>query len=204
TATVTTDLYQARNTLSHRIPGPISYAIIKLSYGSMKDGDRAGLALLRDVSAWVGVRRDSGAYTMAMVSGLTMDSNWNTNGTGSVVASTPISGGTIWLRATADIRPSGPHTVSFWYSTDGNIFSPFGSSFVMTNAWQFFMGYRFGIFNYATSALGGQVTVGSFQLYYGCIVAFYGQCGGQGYAGCTTCASGSTCTYLNDYHSQCL
>ena len=34
----------------------------------------------------------------------------------------------------------------------------------MNNAWQFFMGYRFGIFNYATQSLGGSVGVASFQL----------------------------------------
>jgi xyloglucan-specific exo-beta-1,4-glucanase len=34
--------------------------------------------------------------------------------------------------------------------------------------------------------------------------AEYGQCGGIGFTGCTTCASGSTCTYSNAYYSQCL
>jgi len=38
----------------------------------------------------------------------------------------------------------------------------------------------------------------------GCTVAKYGQCGGTGYTGCTTCASGSTCTKSNDFYSQCL
>lgn len=32
----------------------------------------------------------------------------------------------------------------------------------------------------------------------------YGQCGGQGWSGATTCAAGSVCTYSNDYYSQCL
>ncbi|KAG8984630.1 Exoglucanase 1 [Tulasnella sp. JGI-2019a] len=32
----------------------------------------------------------------------------------------------------------------------------------------------------------------------------YGQCGGIGYSGPTTCASGTTCKYGNDYYSQCL
>ncbi|KAH8820387.1 RlpA-like double-psi beta-barrel-protein domain-containing protein-containing protein [Xylogone sp. PMI_703] len=32
----------------------------------------------------------------------------------------------------------------------------------------------------------------------------YGQCGGQGYTGPTVCASGSTCTYSNQWYSQCL
>ncbi|KAJ8508423.1 hypothetical protein ONZ45_g9304 [Pleurotus djamor] len=34
-------------------------------------------------------------------------------------------------------------------------------------------------------------------------VALYGQCGGIGYSGPTTCVAGATCTVLNDYYSQC-
>ncbi|KAI1823486.1 hypothetical protein F4861DRAFT_316132 [Xylaria intraflava] len=32
----------------------------------------------------------------------------------------------------------------------------------------------------------------------------YAQCGGIGWTGCTTCASGTTCQMLNDYYYQCL
>ncbi|KAG8945494.1 hypothetical protein FRC04_000779 [Tulasnella sp. 424] len=35
-------------------------------------------------------------------------------------------------------------------------------------------------------------------------VAAYGQCGGLTYTGATTCVSGYTCTYSNDYYSQCV
>jgi len=35
-------------------------------------------------------------------------------------------------------------------------------------------------------------------------VAQYGQCGGIGYTGATTCASPYTCAVVNDYYSQCL
>jgi len=35
-------------------------------------------------------------------------------------------------------------------------------------------------------------------------VAHWGQCGGIGYSGSTTCASPYTCTYVNAYYSQCL
>ena len=38
----------------------------------------------------------------------------------------------------------------------------------------------------------------------GCSTAKYGQCGGQGFTGCTTCASGSTCKVSNQWYSQCL
>ncbi|KAI0805595.1 cutinase-domain-containing protein [Xylaria sp. FL0064] len=38
----------------------------------------------------------------------------------------------------------------------------------------------------------------------GCSVAKWGQCGGTGFTGCTTCASGSTCQAQSQYYSQCL
>ncbi|KAI1343287.1 glycoside hydrolase family 10 protein [Xylariaceae sp. FL0016] len=38
----------------------------------------------------------------------------------------------------------------------------------------------------------------------GCQSAKFGQCGGSGWTGCTTCVSGSACTYSNDWYSQCL
>jgi len=37
-----------------------------------------------------------------------------------------------------------------------------------------------------------------------CGTAKYGQCGGIGFSGCASCASGSTCNKINDYYSQCV
>ncbi|MFG1694239.1 RICIN domain-containing protein [Nonomuraea sp. NPDC049309] len=164
TATVTDDLYNARNTLTHRIQGPASTATIELDYSQMADGDRAGLAMLRDQSAWIGVKRDNGATRVVMTDGLTMDGSWQTTGTGYEVASAPVSGGRIWLRVSADVRPGSGRQASFSYSTDGSTFVSLGRAFTLNNAWQFFMGYRFGIFNYATRSLGGEVTVRRFDL----------------------------------------
>ncbi|WP_405564261.1 glycoside hydrolase 43 family protein [Streptomyces phaeochromogenes] len=164
TATVTNDLYWARNTLTHRIQGPTSTATIQLDHSAMRDGDRAGLALLRDSSAWIGVRRDGGATRVVMVNGLTMDSSWNTTGTGTEVASAGVSGTRVWLRANADIRPGAARPGTFSYSTDGTNFVRLGPAFTMGNSWQFFMGYRFALFNYATQALGGSVRVERFEL----------------------------------------
>jgi beta-xylosidase len=164
TATVTNDLYNARNTLTHRIQGPSSTATIELDHSTMRDGDRAGLAMLRDSSAWIGVRRDNGVTRVSMTNGLSMDGSWNTTGTGTEAASAAVSGGRIWLRATADIRPGSGRQATFSYSTDGVTFTRLGPGFTLGNSWQFFMGYRFGIFNYATSSLGGEVTVRRFDL----------------------------------------
>lgn len=38
----------------------------------------------------------------------------------------------------------------------------------------------------------------------GPVVAKYGQCGGNGWTGSSTCISGTTCTRANDFYSQCL
>ncbi|WP_255945595.1 glycoside hydrolase family 43 protein [Streptomyces odontomachi] len=164
TATVTGDLYQARNTLTHRIQGPTSTATITLDPSAMRDGDRAGLALLRDSSAWIGIKRDNGATRVVMVDGLTMDSNWNTTGTGTERASAGVSGDRIWLRAHADVHPGAPRPATFSYSTDGTTFTTLGPTFTMGNNWPFFMGYRYAMFNHATQALGGSVKVERFEL----------------------------------------
>ncbi|WP_181786767.1 glycoside hydrolase family 43 protein [Streptomyces phytophilus] len=163
-ATVTGDLYSARNTLTHRIQGPTSTATIELDCSAMADGDRAGLAVLRDASAWIGLKRDGGTTRVVMVDGLTMDGNWNTTGTGTERASASFAGSRIWLRSQADIRPGSGRQAQFSYSTDGSGFSPLGPSFTLNNAWQFFMGYRYAIFNHATRALGGSVRVARFEL----------------------------------------
>ncbi|MEV4711759.1 RICIN domain-containing protein [Micromonospora sp. NPDC049374] len=164
TATVTNDLYRARNTITHRIQGPTSTGTVEIDYSTMRDGDRAGLAMLRDVSAWIGVRRDNGATRVVMTNGLNMNSNWDTSSTGSEIASAAVSGGRIWLRANADIRPGTGRQARFSYSTDGVTFVPLGNALTLNNNWTFFMGYRFAVFNYATQALGGAVTVRRFEL----------------------------------------
>ena len=105
----------------------------------------------------MGILRDGGATRVAMVDGLTMSATWATTGTGDVVASAPFTGSKIWLRASADIRPGASRKGRFAYSTDGVTFLPIGTGFTLNNAWQFFMGYRFAVFNYATTALGGAV-----------------------------------------------
>lgn len=164
TATVTDDLYWARNTLTHRIQGPTSTATVQLDHSAMRDGDRAGLALLRDSSAWIGLKRDGGATRVVMVDGLTMDGNGNTTGTGIERASASVPGGRLWLRASADIRPGASRPGTFSYSADGVTFTRLGPAFALGNDWRFFMGYRFAHFNHATQALGGSVRVTRFEL----------------------------------------
>lgn len=162
-ATVTNDLYHARNTLTHRILGPTSSGTVILNFSNMADGDCTGLAMLRDSSAWIGIRKNGSSTRISMWTGLTMNSTWATSSTGYEVASQAISGSRVWLRIYADIHVGSDKEASFYYSTDGQNFEKLGS-LVLESSWQFFLGYRYAIFNFATKALGGKVQVESFNL----------------------------------------
>jgi len=90
-------------------------------------------------------------------------SGWKTSNKGAQIASASISGGTIWLRTKVDILPS-TQQGTFQYSTDGTNFVDLGNSVTVVNNQIFFIGWRYGIFNYATKARGGDVTVRSFTI----------------------------------------
>ncbi len=74
------------------------------------------------------------------------------------------AGSRVWLRVTADIRPGAGRQATFSYSTDGTTFTPLGPAFTLGDRPNFFMGHRFAIFNHATAALGGAVTVNRFSV----------------------------------------
>lgn len=169
TSTVTNDLFTARNTLTHRIPGPKSAGTFRVDVSGMKDGDRAGAVLFRDVAAYIGVHKSGSTSSLVMVNNLNLGTNWVTTSTGTVAATGPNLGTNVkevWLKIKSDITPAfGSNmvrTTTFEYSTDGKTFTTLGNPFSMTNTWQFFTGYRFGVFNFATKAVGGSVTVKSF------------------------------------------
>lgn len=170
TATVTEDLFAARNTLTHRILGPKSVGTFRLDISGMRDGDRAGASLFRDRAAYIGVWKEGGASKIVMVNSLNLsEDGWATTSAGKVAATGPtIQGSEVWLRVNADITPAfglaQERTTTFSYSTDGKTWTNLGPAFAMTSSWRYFTGYRFAVFNHATKALGGEVTVKSFEM----------------------------------------
>ncbi|EON98345.1 putative glycosyl hydrolase family 43 protein [Phaeoacremonium minimum UCRPA7] len=163
TATVTSDLYAARNTLTHRIHGEFPVGTVAIDFTKMADGDFFGLAAFRDRSASIGVFRNGSSYSLQVVHNMTQDeSTWATTSNGTVVATANISGKKVWLRVSLDARASGTKAADFCYSTNGKTFMKLGPSYTMWTNWAYFMGYRFGIFNYATKALGGSIFISSF------------------------------------------
>ncbi|MBX6751581.1 MAG: PxKF domain-containing protein, partial [Micromonosporaceae bacterium] len=150
TGQLATDILNARNTLTQRTFGPVSSAQVKLDVSGMKDGDRAGLALFTAKYGLIEVRMDNGVKTLVM-----MNSSSTTNHT--VVATYPLTKDVVYLKADADFRDQVDRG-TFYYSFDGEHWTQLGNTLQMVYSTNnHFMGYRFALYNYATTELGGYV-----------------------------------------------
>ncbi|KAF4964603.1 hypothetical protein FSARC_7509 [Fusarium sarcochroum] len=165
TASVTNDIYQARNTLTHRTHGDHPVGTVKIDFSKMKDGDRAGLSAFRDQSAYIGIHLTDGKFNLAAKHGMIID-EWSgeTKSLGEVKATADVPSGktVVWLKAQLDTNPTGTGNTIFSYSWDGSKYETLGPNYKLYNGWAFFIAYRFGIFNYAETALGGSIKVESF------------------------------------------
>ncbi|KAH9208780.1 glycosyl hydrolase family 43 protein [Leptodontidium sp. 2 PMI_412] len=161
TATVTTDLYTARNTLTHRLYGPLPVGTVQLDFTNMADGDQAGLSAFRDQASYIGIHRAGGNYSINFVDGLLQNkTDWSTISNGTIMDTVDISSKRkVWLRANIDARADGTKLATYEYSLDGNAFVGMKGAAALSTGWEIFMGYRFGIFNFATVGLGGSVKV---------------------------------------------
>lgn len=164
TATNTTDLFLAKNTLTHRWVGLHPVGTITLDFNNLADGDRAGLAAFKDNNHCIGIARAGSSYNIYVRTNMTLSYyDWSTTNIGTDVATIPVpkGSGKVWFRGKAD--PLGAKMVAFEYSLDGNVYKQLGGIYKLDDGFQLFMGYRWGIFNYATKALGGSVKLLEFN-----------------------------------------
>jgi beta-xylosidase len=66
----------------------------------------------------------------------------------------PVSEKTVFLKADCDFK-NRTDKARFFYSLDGKSWTPIGSELKMSYTLPHFMGYRFGLFNFATKNTGG-------------------------------------------------
>lgn len=120
----------------------------------MKPGDNAGLLLLQRNYGWVGVRNIDGKKTVVLV----------TTQSGTIkVDELPDTQHIIFLKAHCDFKDRNDKAY-FSYSLDGETWKPIGTAMQMTYTLPHFMGYRFGLFNYATEQTGGFVDFDYFKI----------------------------------------
>jgi beta-xylosidase len=155
TGRVDNDILMVRNILTQRTVGPESEGATKIDVKNMKVGDRAGLILLQKNYGWVGVIDEAGKKFIAM--------NKIQSDTIVEVERIPISQKTIYLKATCDFN-IGQDVAWFYYSLDGITWNKIGSELKMYYTLPHFMGYRFGLFNYATANPGGSVDFDYFRI----------------------------------------
>lgn len=149
------DLLQTRNTLTQRTFGPESAATVRIDVSAMRAGDVAGLALLQKHYGYVGVRREGGKRFVTMVSA--------EGEAPRELGRVPLEGNTVYLRAQADFR-RGADTAEFYYRPEGGQWSPIGGPLAMQYTLPHFMGYRFGLFSFATREAGGAADFDYFRL----------------------------------------
>lgn len=155
TGRVDKSLLEARNTLTQRTSGPTSTAETRIDVRGMKDGDVAGICVLQKKYGFVGVKREGGKKALVMVSAAS-DSPEE-------LAAVPLAGDLVHLKVECDYRP-GVDKARFSYSLDGTDWLPLGEPLQMVYTIPHFMGYRFGLFNFATKQSGGSADFDYFRL----------------------------------------
>jgi beta-xylosidase len=155
TGRIDTDFVSARNTLTQRTFGPECSGSTVIDVTNMKEGDFAGLALLQRKYGLVAVKFVDGTKSIVMVSAQ--------SGKPAEVQNVPLRQKTVYLKAECNFRKLAD-VANFFYSLDGKTWTPIGTQLKMEYSMPHFMGYRFGLFNYATKTPGGYVDFDWFRV----------------------------------------
>lgn len=155
TGRVDADFLTARNTLTQRTIGPVCAGTTAVDVSNMKEGDFAGLALLQKKYGLVGVKYENGVKKIVMVSAQTDEPE--------EVESLPLNQSTVYLKAQCDFTDR-KDVADFYYSLDGKTWTKIGNRLKMAYTLPHFMGYRFGLFNYATRTPGGYADFDYFRI----------------------------------------
>lgn len=156
TGRIDTSIMLVRNTLTQRTFGPQCNGITAIDVSHMQEGDHAGLLLLQKQFGWIGVKAGAnGTRSIVMVNG--------ESGAAKEVQSIPLQQSTVYLKADCDFKDR-TDKAKFYYSLDGKKWMPLGSTLHMSYTIPHFMGYRFGLFNYATKTTGGYADFDFFRI----------------------------------------
>lgn len=167
TGRIDTDFLQARNTLTQRTIGPTSSASVALDVSKMKEGDFAGLCALQKKYGQVGVKIENGQKTIVMVN-VSSDKPVE-------VQQIPLTQNYVYLKIDCDFTGmndeannlyslNGKDEAKFSYSLNGKVWNSIGNILKMKYDIPHFMGYRFGLFNYATKNTGGYADFDWFRI----------------------------------------
>jgi beta-xylosidase len=155
TGRVDTSFLLARNTLTQRTIGPTCAGTTALDVSHLQDGDFAGLALLQKRYGLVGVDYRNGAKSIVMVSAETEKPV--------ELQRLPLTQAIVYFKAECDFTER-KDVATFYYSLDGKGWKAIGAPLKMAYTLPHFMGYRFGLFTYATKKTGGYADFDYFRI----------------------------------------
>jgi beta-xylosidase len=155
TGRVDTSFQQVRNILTQRTIGPECSGSTAIDVSQMKEGDFAGLTVFQRRYGQVGVKFENGKKSIVMVSAQSEKPV--------EMARVALSQNVVYLKAECNFRDLAD-TAEFFYSMDGKSWTKIGSQLKMAYTFPHFMGYRFGLFDYATKSAGGIVDFDFFHV----------------------------------------
>jgi len=155
TGRIDSSFVQAKNTLTQRTFGPQSSGTIVIEISKMKDGDFAGLSLLQKEYGLIGVKAEKNAKKIVMIEAL--------KDIPVEIQSIPLTQDKVYLRAECNFKDKIDEG-QFFYSLDGKKWITIGKTIKLPYTLPHFMGYRFGLFNYATKNIGGYVDFDYFRI----------------------------------------
>ena len=146
TSRIDSSFTQVKNILTQRTFGPVCSGSTLLELSNMREGDFAGLSLLQKDFGLVGVKIDNGKKKIIMINA--------ENGNPKEMESVLLNQDKIYFKAECNFKNQADRG-RFYYSLDGNKWINIGKPIKMPYTIPHFMGYRFGLFNYATKTAGG-------------------------------------------------
>jgi beta-xylosidase len=155
TGRMDTSFLLARNTLTQRTIGPVCSGTTSLDVSNMKEGDFAGLGLLQKNYGLIGVRINKDSKSIVMINA--------GSGQPEEVQSVPLTQKTVYFKVECNFTDK-KDKAYFFYSLDGKAWTYIGSPLTMAYTLPHFMGYRFGLFNYAAKSIGGSADFDFFHI----------------------------------------
>lgn len=156
-----TSILDARNTLTQRTFGPQCSGNVAIDVSNMKNGDYAGLAAFQFYYGTVGVKMEGDSKYIVMMRGSTNDASKESEPV--EIARIPLDQENVYLKIDFNYE-NNTNKAYFYYSLDGNEWNKIGEDLSLVYTLPHFMGYRFGLFNYATKTTGGYVDFDYFRL----------------------------------------
>ncbi|MEP7266716.1 MAG: glycoside hydrolase 43 family protein [Saprospiraceae bacterium] len=155
TGRVDTSFVLARNTLTQRTIGPECTGSTSVDFSKMKDGDFTGLCLLQKEYGLIGVKNEKGKNKIIQINAKGSQSKYENE--------IPDAQKIIYFKAECNFKDK-TDLANFYFSLDNKNWTKMGEPLHMPYTIPHFMGYRFGLFNYATKYVGGYADFDYFRI----------------------------------------